>query len=74
MNKTYTVRPDGPGSYVVIDMQTGAFVNRFHVPGQLVNGPIVSNDSCTIVTKNTNMTMGYVVRLPSGQLINRFSA
>jgi hypothetical protein len=74
MNKSYTVRPDGPGGYVVIDMKTGAFVNRFHVPGQLVNGPIVSSDSCTIVTKANNLQMGYVVRLPSGQLINRFTA
>lgn len=74
MNKSYTVRPESPGSYVIIDMRTGAFVNRFHVPGELVNGPVVGPDSCTIVTKSNNQNTGYIIKLPSGYLMNRFAA
>jgi hypothetical protein len=74
MDKSYSVRPDGPGVFVVIDMQTGAFVNRFNVPGQLVNGPVVGGDSCTIVTRSNNVTMGYIIKLPTGHIINRFNA
>ena len=72
MNKTYTVRSEGPGMFVVVDMKTGAFVNRFHVPGTLINGPMVSGDSCSITTCTNNMNTTYVVRLPSGHMINRF--
>jgi len=73
MSKLYTVRPESPGSYVIVDTKTGAYVNRFHIPGQLVNGPIVSGDSCTIVTKANNVNTGYVIKVPTGYLINRFS-
>lgn len=74
MNKHYTVRPDAPGTYVIVDMSTGSFVNRFHVPGELVNGPVVSGDSCTIVTQQNNTRTGYVIKLPTGHMINRFIA
>jgi hypothetical protein len=74
MNKAYTVRPDGGGTYVIIDVTTGAHVNRFNIPGDLVNGPIVSGDSCTIVTKTSNLNTGYVIKIPTGYMINRFSA
>ena len=74
MNKVYIVRPEGPGRYVIIDTTTGAFVNRFHIPGELVNGPIVSGDSCTIITRTNSLNTGYVIKVPTGYLINRFSA
>lgn len=74
MTRTYTVRPDAPGMYVIVDTRTGAFVNRFHVPGELVNGPVVGGDSCTIVTKSNNQNTGFVIKLPSGYLMNRFAA
>ena len=74
MNKNYTVRPDAPGTYVIVDMSTGAFVNRFHVPGTLINGPIVSGDSCTIVTQQNSTSTGYVIKLPTGHMTNRFLA
>lgn len=72
--KAYTVRPEGPGRYVIIDVSTGAFVNRINVPGTLVNGPIVSGESCTIVTKQNNVNTGYVISLPTGYISNRFQA
>lgn len=74
MNKVYTVRAEAPSNYVVIDPSTGAFVNRFHIPGTIVTGPIVSNDSCTIITRSGNTNTGYVIKLPTGHLINRFQA
>lgn len=70
----YTVRPDAPGTFVIVDMRTGAFVNRFHIPGELVSGPVVASDQCTIVTKQHNQNTGYIVKLPSGYLINRFAS
>jgi hypothetical protein len=70
----FTVRPDGPGVFVVIDMKTGTFVNRFHIPGELVSGPVVANDQCTVVTKQHNQNTGYIIKLPSGYLINRFAS
>lgn len=72
MNKSYTVRPDAPGVYVVIDVESGAFVNRFHVPGVLTNGPMVGGDTCTIVTSQNGTNTTYTMKLPSGHLINRF--
>jgi hypothetical protein len=72
MNKTYTVRPDAPGVYVVVDAKTGAYVNRFHVPGTLVNGPIVGGDTCTLTTSQNGANTTYVMRLPSGHMFNRF--
>lgn len=72
MNRMYTVRPDAPGNYVVIDVKTGAYVNRFHLPGELSNGPIVANDTCTITTTQNGVVTGYVVRIPSGALVNRY--
>jgi len=74
MNKSYSVRPDGASMYVIVDMKTGAYVNRFHVPGELVNGPVVNNDSCTIVTQQHKIRTGYVIKIPTGYLMNRFSA
>ena len=74
MNKMYTVRPDAPGTFVVIDMKTGAFVNRFHIPGELVSGPVVANDQCTIVSRQYEKNTGYIIKLPSGYLMNRFAA
>lgn len=71
-NKQYTVRPDGGGVYVIIDMSTGSMVNRFNLPGQLVNGPIVSGDSCSVVTQSGSIRTGYIIRIPTGNIINRF--
>jgi hypothetical protein len=69
----YTVRPNGGGAYIIVDAKTGNIVNRFNIPGELYNGPIVSGDSCTIVTRVGNIQTGYVVKIPTGNIINRFS-
>lgn len=73
MNRMYTVSPVGPGIYQVTDMTTGAILNRFNIPGELISGPVVSGDSCSIVTTNHGMKLGYNVSLPSGLVRNRFN-
>jgi hypothetical protein len=73
MNRMYTVAPVGPGIYQVTDMQTGVILNRFNLPGELVSGPVVSGDSCSIVIKQHGIQLGYTVALPSGMVRNRFN-
>lgn len=73
MNRLYTVSPVGPGIYQVTDMITGALLNRFNLPGELVSGPIVSGNSCSIVTTNHGTKLGYNVDLPSGRVRNRYN-
>lgn len=71
-NKIYTVTQIGSGTFGVFDQQTGATVNRFNIPGQIVSGPIVQGDTCSITTRSSNTNTTYVLRLPSGTIINRF--
>lgn len=73
-NKHYTVRPDGNGVFVIVDASTGTMVNRFNLPGQLVNGPIVSGDTCSVVTQTGSIRTGFIIKIPTGNIINRFSA
>lgn len=72
-NKFYTVRPDGSGIFVIIDAKTGNTVNRFNLPGILVNGPVISGDTCSIMVRHNNVQTGYIIKLPAGNIINRFS-
>lgn len=71
-DKFYTVNQGSPGVYSVVDVSTGATVNRFHLPGVLRAGPIVSGDRCTITTLNTSSPINYVVELPSGKVLQRY--
>jgi len=73
-NKIYTVTTLGSGYYSIRDTQTGSQVGRFNVPGQLVSGPIVAGNTCSITTRTGNVNTTYVVSLPSGHLTNRFVA
>jgi len=70
--KVYTVVPIAKGMFAVHDMTTGAQLNRFNIPGDLVSGPIVSVDTCSITTRNNGLNTTYVVRIPNGAIINRF--
>ena len=72
MTKYYTVTPIGPGIFQVVDASNGAPVNRFNIPGQIISGPVVVGDQCTIITQANNTKTGYIVKLPTGHIINRF--
>jgi outer membrane protein assembly factor BamB len=71
-DKFYTVMPSGNGVFNVVDARTGAVINRFNVPGQLVSGPVVSVGTCTITTSHQGTTTGFTIKLPTGQIINRY--
>lgn len=70
--KHYIVTPTAPGLYAIYDAQTGAQHTRFNIPGDLISGPVVSSDTCSITTRSNNINTTYIVKLPSGAVINRF--
>ena len=71
-DRFYTVMPSGNGVFSVVDARTGAVINRFNIPGELVSGPVVSSDSCTIVTAHHGTKTGFTIKLPTGHIINRY--
>ena len=72
-NKFYTVIPVSNNTYSINDMSNGAQVNRVIVPGKLISGPIVTQDQCSITTIENQANTTYILKLPSGAIINRFS-
>lgn len=70
--KTYTVIPSGAGIYSVHDQATGAQLSRFNIPGRIVSGPIVSSETCSITTAVGQTKTTYIIKLPSGMIVNRF--
>jgi len=74
MQSYYTVSHSGKNVINIIDLRKNATINRFSFQGELINGPIVVGDRCTIVTKNGNTSRGLVIKLPSGSVIDRFTA
>jgi hypothetical protein len=74
MSSYYTVSFNGKNVINIIDLRKNAIINRFSFQGTLMNGPIVVGDRCTIVTKNGNKHQGLVIKLPSGSVVDRFTA
>jgi hypothetical protein len=74
MQSFYTVVHSGKNVINIIDLRKNAIINRISFQGTLINGPIVVGDRCTIVTKVGNSQRGLVIKLPSGSVIDRFSA
>ena len=70
--KTYMVNPNGGGAYSVHDTATGQMVNRFNLPGMLTSGPVVQGDSCTITTITSSVKTTYILKLPTGHIVNRY--
>ena len=74
MQSYYTVSHSGKNIINIIDLRKNATINRVTFQGTLLNGPIVVGDRCTFVTKVGNVSKGVVVKLPSGAIVDRFTA
>jgi len=70
----HTVQYSGKNVINIIDLRKNATVNRVTFQGSLINGPIVVGDRCTIVVKDGAVNKGLVIKLPSGNIIDRFTA
>ncbi len=73
MQSYYTVQFNGKNTINIIDLRKSAVVNRTTFQGQLVNGPIVVGDRCTIMVDDGSTRKGLVIKLPSGSIVDRFS-
>ena len=72
-DKVYSVTLGTTSRLNIIDASTGRVLNNIQVQGEIVNGPIVVGDKCTLVTQNSNSTRrGYIYSLPTGRLHNTF--
>lgn len=73
MIKQYLAVLDGPTRLLIVDAQSGIRVNYINVGYNIVNGPIITGDKCTIIMqKSTGVKFGRIYKLPSGSLINQF--
>lgn len=72
-NKFYTVIPLGANMYSINDMSTGAQINRINIPGELVSGPVVTQQQCSITTRQQQTNTTHIIKLPSGAVINRYT-
>ena len=72
-DKVYSVTLGTTSRLNIIDASTGRVLNNIQIQGEIVNGPIVVGDKCTLVTRNSNSTRrGYIYSLPTGRLHNTF--
>jgi hypothetical protein len=69
----YTVAVKSNNTIHIVDAKKGVTVNRTIVQGEIVNGPIVVGDRFTVVAKQKNGTvMGFIYKLPTGIILDRF--
>jgi|SaaInlLV_10m_DNA_1039704.scaffolds.fasta_scaffold124289_1 hypothetical protein len=71
MNRPLTAILDSPNRIIFTDVVTGANVNQIHLDGDIVNGPIVVGDNCTVTiqtsgdrreTRVYKMSTGVIIR------------
>jgi hypothetical protein len=66
------VVPIGNNFYSITDTATGARHGTINAQGQLVAGPVISADQCTMTLNINGSNLTHVFKLPSGHLIQRF--
>lgn len=69
---SYSVHQSSSNVFSIVDIARNVVINRSTFRGTLINGPVVVGDRCTYVTKESNRQQGYVMKLPSGAVIDRF--
>lgn len=72
-NTIYTVIPDGE-LLKCVDTSNGAILGSINIVGNIVSGPIVTGDRCTLVVNNYMGIQGKVFKLPSFNVVTTFSA
>lgn len=58
----------------VFNAMTGLVIRTLKINGEIVNGPVQSEDKFTIIVKEGNKTVGKIYRLPNCLLIRNFNA
>ena len=71
-SKGYSVHQSSSNTLSIVDIHKNAVINRSTFRGTLTNGPIVVGDRCTYITTESGKQKGYVMKLPSGAVIDRF--
>jgi|SaaInlStandDraft_2_1057019.scaffolds.fasta_scaffold85075_2 hypothetical protein len=71
----YSIAIAGPRKINVIKARNGVVVNSFQINGEIVSGPLVVGNNCTYVIQvPSGQKQGFVRLLPSGAVVNSFSA
>jgi len=72
-DKIYTVVQKGPRLFNIVDANSGVFMNRIMTQGDVVGGPIVVGNRCTIMVQiGSDTRFGMIYSLPHGRMINRY--
>jgi hypothetical protein len=71
--EVYTVIVDG-NDLKCIDTSNGMIVSVINILGDIVSGPIVTDDRCTIVFNDNGARRGRVYKIPSFALSSSFDA
>lgn len=74
MSSYYTVQQTSNNVLSIIDLRKNSIINRVTFSGTLTNGPVVVGDRCTIMTKQGPSARGTIFKIPSGAVIDRFTA
>lgn len=57
-----------------VDTSNGAILGSINIVGNIVSGPIVTGDRCTLIVNNYMGIQGKVFKLPSFNVVTTFSA
>ena len=68
----YSVTLGSNNKLNIIDAVSGRILNNIHFTGNLINGPVVVGDKCTLVVDNNGKRKGQVHQLPTGRLTQTF--
>jgi hypothetical protein len=72
-NIIYAVIVDGQ-NLKCIDTSNGATLGGTNIIGEVISGPIVTDDRCTVVFKNYMGRKGTVYKLPHFSVVSGFDA
>ena len=72
-SKAYSVVLSTTNKLNIIDVVSGRVLNSIHINGQIINGPIVVGDKCTVVVDKSGNRSGSIYTLPSGRLTQTFN-
>ena len=72
-DKIYSVMLTDKNDLYVIDATTGVKLNKINYSGDIVSGPFIVGDRCTITTNKNNQMRGFVYHLPKVSPANSWS-
>ena len=70
--KVYSVTLGSGKRLNIIDVTSGRTVNNIMYDGDILTGPIVVGDKCTLVTIKGTIRKGHIYNLPTGRLAQTY--